>query len=373
MFRASPTSPPEVTDAHQVLPPGRRGGARLRDGCPRRRRQGECPLLVPRPADGDAHERRRLDQRAGWKQACTARDARPARDADVRLRPEHRVPQVVERHPDGRPARRARRGRPRLGPRPRGARGRPGGDRAAAGRYRRRPRPAALQAGEAAVPFPRTADVGRLFDRNRACHRWQRTRAAAADRLARRPVVHVRRRHDLPALAGEGPDGHRRIEAPGRRPDRRPDPRTEGRFARRRRGDAGKPHRRSRAAAGEVAVNGPQPGCDCARSRVTGLLYERLTRRNRKGGEDRNVNRRRFMWLAVALFALNTFFWVAQGGFALPRGIIDQFFGNGLIRAEVLLKAPTGVQDWRIDRGVVTAVAGTNVTPREADGTIVTL
>jgi hypothetical protein len=86
-----------------------------------------------------------------------------------------------------------------------------------------------------------------------------------------------------------------------------------------------------------------------------------------------NVNRRRFMWLAVALLALNTFFWVAQGGFALPRGIINQFFGNGLIRAEVLLKAPTGVQDWRIDRGVVTAVAGTNVTLREADGTIVTL
>ena len=39
------------------------------------------------------------------------------------------------------------------------------------------------------------------------------------------------------------------------------------------------------------------------------------------------MNRRRFMLLAVALVALNTFFWLAQGGFALPQAIINQFFG----------------------------------------------
>ena len=50
------------------------------------------------------------------------------------------------------------------------------------------------------------------------------------------------------------------------------------------------------------------------------------------------MNRRRFMVLAVALVAVNTFFWVAQGGFALPRAVINQFFGSQMVRAEVLLK-----------------------------------
>ena len=79
------------------------------------------------------------------------------------------------------------------------------------------------------------------------------------------------------------------------------------------------------------------------------------------------------MALAVALVALNSFFWLAQGGFALPRAVINQFFGNRLVRAEVLLQSPTGVQDWRIDRGTITGVSGTTLTLREADGTTVTL
>jgi hypothetical protein len=84
------------------------------------------------------------------------------------------------------------------------------------------------------------------------------------------------------------------------------------------------------------------------------------------------MNRRRFMLLAVTLVAVNSFFWLAQGGFALPKAVINQFFGNRMVRAEVLVQAPGGgVQDWRIDRGVITAVAGTTVTLREADGTTV--
>jgi hypothetical protein len=82
---------------------------------------------------------------------------------------------------------------------------------------------------------------------------------------------------------------------------------------------------------------------------------------------------RRFMVLAVSLVALNTFFWVAQGGFALPKAIINQFFGNKMVRAEVLVQTPGGVQDWRIDRGVITAVNGTTFTLRESDATTVTL
>jgi hypothetical protein len=89
------------------------------------------------------------------------------------------------------------------------------------------------------------------------------------------------------------------------------------------------------------------------------------------------MSRRRFLYLATALVAVNCFFWLAQSGFALPSAIINQFFGGNLIRAEVLVASPTGTQDWRIDRGVITAISvaptGTNVTLREKDTTSVTL
>ena len=85
------------------------------------------------------------------------------------------------------------------------------------------------------------------------------------------------------------------------------------------------------------------------------------------------MSRRRFMLLAVTLVAVNSFFWLASGGFALSKAIITQFFGNNLIRAEVLVQSPAGVQDWRIDRGVITSVVKTSVTLREKDGTTVTV
>jgi hypothetical protein len=84
------------------------------------------------------------------------------------------------------------------------------------------------------------------------------------------------------------------------------------------------------------------------------------------------MNRRRFMFLAVALVALNAFFWLATTGFALPRAIINQFFGNQMVRAEVLLQ---NGQDWRIDRGVITNIVpsstGSTITLLERDGTSV--
>jgi hypothetical protein len=85
-----------------------------------------------------------------------------------------------------------------------------------------------------------------------------------------------------------------------------------------------------------------------------------------------NMKRRRFMFLAIALVALNTFFWLAQGGFALPGGVISQFFGSRMVRAEVLYVATDGTtQDERIDRGVVVAVTPAQITLREANGDIV--
>ncbi len=86
------------------------------------------------------------------------------------------------------------------------------------------------------------------------------------------------------------------------------------------------------------------------------------------------VKRRRFLILVAALVAVNSFFWLAQSGFALPKAIINQFFGGNMIRAEVIVANPAGgTQDWRIDRGVITSVTGTSVTIRERDNTVVTV
>jgi hypothetical protein len=81
------------------------------------------------------------------------------------------------------------------------------------------------------------------------------------------------------------------------------------------------------------------------------------------------VHSRRFMLLAVTLVALNAAFWLAGGGMALTRAVINQFFGPRMVRAEVIVQAPGGAQDWRIDRGVITAISGQNITLSEADGT----
>jgi hypothetical protein len=85
------------------------------------------------------------------------------------------------------------------------------------------------------------------------------------------------------------------------------------------------------------------------------------------------MNRRRFMYLAIALVALNTFFWLAGGGMALSQAVISRFFGNNMVRAEVLVQSGGVVQDWRIDRGVITAISGSSITLRELDGTSVTV
>jgi hypothetical protein len=80
------------------------------------------------------------------------------------------------------------------------------------------------------------------------------------------------------------------------------------------------------------------------------------------------------MVLAVALVALNSFFWLVQGGFALPRAVIADLFGPRLIRAEVLVQTPTGgTADYRIDRGVIMTTALGTITLRELNGELVTL
>jgi hypothetical protein len=86
------------------------------------------------------------------------------------------------------------------------------------------------------------------------------------------------------------------------------------------------------------------------------------------------MSRRRFALLLCALVAVNAFFWLAQGSFALPRAMIDRFFGPRMIRAEVIVQSPRGgINDFRIDRGVITAVTPASIDLRERDGSTVTI
>ena len=86
-----------------------------------------------------------------------------------------------------------------------------------------------------------------------------------------------------------------------------------------------------------------------------------------------SVSRRRFSLLVCALVAVNAFFWLAQGGFALPKAMIERFFGPRMIRAEVILQGGGAVNDFRLDRGVITAVAPLSIDLRERDGSTVTI
>ena len=86
------------------------------------------------------------------------------------------------------------------------------------------------------------------------------------------------------------------------------------------------------------------------------------------------MSRRRFLILVCAVVAVNSFFWLAQGGFALPRGLADRFFGPNMIRSEVIVEAPLGgVNDFRLDRGVITAIVPRVLTLRERDGTVISI
>jgi hypothetical protein len=85
------------------------------------------------------------------------------------------------------------------------------------------------------------------------------------------------------------------------------------------------------------------------------------------------VNRKRFMLLGVVLVALNVFFLVAPGGFALSAGVIDQLFGGRMIRAEVVVQGANGTDDYLIDRGVIKAITPGSIVLKENDGKMVSV
>jgi hypothetical protein len=81
----------------------------------------------------------------------------------------------------------------------------------------------------------------------------------------------------------------------------------------------------------------------------------------------RSMFTRRFVLLATVLVTLNLVLWFAAPGLALRRALINQLFGQSMVRAEVVKKDGS---DWRLDRGVITQVNSTQVTVREYDGRI---
>jgi hypothetical protein len=75
---------------------------------------------------------------------------------------------------------------------------------------------------------------------------------------------------------------------------------------------------------------------------------------------------RRFVLLAGIFVTLNMALLLASPGLALRRAIVQQLFGPKLVRADVLTKGG----EWRLDRGVIKQVGGSQLTLREADGRI---
>jgi hypothetical protein len=88
-------------------------------------------------------------------------------------------------------------------------------------------------------------------------------------------------------------------------------------------------------------------------------------------------SRSKALWAVAALLAVNAVLLAAQPGFALPgslpQSLGSYFFGPKLVRAELLIKDADGLHDFRVDRGVLRARGGGELTLRERDGTVVTI
>ena len=74
--------------------------------------------------------------------------------------------------------------------------------------------------------------------------------------------------------------------------------------------------------------------------------------------------------LVVAL-TLNVVLWLAEPGLALVRA--PWSFGPAVVRAEVVVRNGSGVQAYRVDRGIAVSVNGQAVVVRERDGLRVTV
>ena len=74
-----------------------------------------------------------------------------------------------------------------------------------------------------------------------------------------------------------------------------------------------------------------------------------------------------------ALLALNVLLFLVQPGLALPRSLANYFYGNGMIRAEVVVRDAEGTHDWRLDQGRILRVLPARSMLRlvESDGRVI--
>jgi hypothetical protein len=84
----------------------------------------------------------------------------------------------------------------------------------------------------------------------------------------------------------------------------------------------------------------------------------------------RMTKRRKWLFGVTALVALNLALAFVPGSFALPRDLAHYFFGQKMVRAEVIVKDSSGLHDFQLDRGRIVRVNGTSVTLRERDGLV---
>jgi hypothetical protein len=83
--------------------------------------------------------------------------------------------------------------------------------------------------------------------------------------------------------------------------------------------------------------------------------------------------RKRIALFGVAtLLAVNGVLLLIQPGLALPPSLANYFFGNKLVRADVVVDQD-GIRQYRLDQGRILRVQGSSLLLREADGTAVTV
>ena len=83
--------------------------------------------------------------------------------------------------------------------------------------------------------------------------------------------------------------------------------------------------------------------------------------------------RRRIAIFGIAgLLAVNAVLLLIEPGLALPPGLGSYFFGDKLVRADVVVNQD-GIHQYRLDRGRILRIQGTSLLLREADGTVVTV
>jgi hypothetical protein len=84
------------------------------------------------------------------------------------------------------------------------------------------------------------------------------------------------------------------------------------------------------------------------------------------------MKRRIAIFGVAGLLALNAVLLLIEPGLALPPALGNYFFGNRLVRADVVVNQ-NGIHQYRLDQGRILRTQGSSLLLREEDGTVVTV